>query len=171
MSGSGLSVVLPNMIEFIPTLVAFTIVAIILYKFGWPKFDDILNKRADKISSDLKSAEDNKLKSQQVYNDNLAKISDAENKANDILAKSKKAAEKMNDKLAQDAKVKADYYHQKATSAIQAEKKLAISEIEQNAVELSMYALSEFVSKDLDDKKHREIIEKYIKQAGSFSKS
>ena len=38
----GISAILPDMAEFIPMLIAFIILWIILAKFGWPMFGDII---------------------------------------------------------------------------------------------------------------------------------
>ena len=39
---AGISAILPDMLEFIPMLVAFIILLIILGKFVWPKFEGML---------------------------------------------------------------------------------------------------------------------------------
>ena len=54
----GIQAILPEMSEFIPMLVAFIILWIVLAKFGWPVFDKMLEKRANSIRDDLKNAEE-----------------------------------------------------------------------------------------------------------------
>ena len=56
--GGGVEAILPKMNEFIPMLVAFIILWVILAKFGWPVFDRMLEKRANTIRDDLKNAEE-----------------------------------------------------------------------------------------------------------------
>ena len=50
----GLSAILPDMAEFIPMLIAFIILWIILAKFGWPMFAGMLEKRESTIREALK---------------------------------------------------------------------------------------------------------------------
>ncbi len=50
--------ILPEMSEFIPMLVAFIILWIVLAKFGWPVFDKMLEKRANTIATTSKNAEE-----------------------------------------------------------------------------------------------------------------
>lgn len=45
--GSGVAAILPQMDEFIPMLVAFIILWIILAKFGWPLFEGMLGQARD----------------------------------------------------------------------------------------------------------------------------
>ena len=53
-SSGGLSAILPDMAEFIPMLVIFILLWIVLAKFGWPKFEAMLEKRemTDKAQSE-----------------------------------------------------------------------------------------------------------------------
>ena len=51
--GSGVAAILPQMDEFIPMLVAFIILWIILAKFGWPLFEGMLVKRETTIKDCL----------------------------------------------------------------------------------------------------------------------
>ena len=55
--GQGIGAILPHMDEFIPMLVAFIILWIILAKFGWPLFDGMLKKREDTIKNSLEKSE------------------------------------------------------------------------------------------------------------------
>ncbi len=49
----GISAILPDMLEFIPMLIAFIILWIILAKFGWPMFNGMLEKRENTIREAL----------------------------------------------------------------------------------------------------------------------
>ena len=52
--------------------------------------------------------------------------------------------------------------------AINQQKKAAEQDIKTQAVDIAMTAVKKFVSTDLDDKEHRKLIEKYVKEAGSL---
>ena len=62
----GIAAILPNMHEFIPMLVAFIILWIVLAKFGWPIFENMFEKRASTIRDDLQHAEDARMESQRL---------------------------------------------------------------------------------------------------------
>lgn len=72
----GLSAILPDMAEFIPMLIAFIILWIILAKFGWPMFAGMLEKRENTIREALKKSEEAQIESERVlaeYQQQLAK--------------------------------------------------------------------------------------------------
>ena len=56
-SEGGIDAILPKMNEFIPMLVAFIILWIVLAKFGWPLFDGMLVKRETTIREALEKSE------------------------------------------------------------------------------------------------------------------
>ena len=55
-SEGGIDAILPKMNEFIPMLVAFIILWIVLAKFGWPLFDGMLVKRETTIREALEKS-------------------------------------------------------------------------------------------------------------------
>ena len=59
----GISAILPDMAEFIPMLIAFIILWIILAKFGWPMFAGMLEKRENTIREALKKSEEAQIES------------------------------------------------------------------------------------------------------------
>lgn len=64
--GQGIGAILPHMDEFIPMLVAFIILWIILAKFGWPLFDGMLKKREDTIKNSLEKSEEARQESERL---------------------------------------------------------------------------------------------------------
>ena len=64
--GSGVAAILPQMDEFIPMLVAFIILWIILAKFGWPLFEGMLVKRETTIKDALEQSEKARVESERV---------------------------------------------------------------------------------------------------------
>ena len=63
-SEGGIDAILPKMNEFIPMLVAFIILWIVLAKFGWPLFDGMLVKRETTIREALEKSEQARIESQ-----------------------------------------------------------------------------------------------------------
>ena len=61
---AGIAAILPQMDEFIPMLVAFLILLAILAKFGWPMFNEILEKRETTIREALEKSEQARIESE-----------------------------------------------------------------------------------------------------------
>ena len=53
--------------EFIPMLVAFIILWIVLAKFGWPLFEGMLNKREETIKNSLEKSEEHDRKANDFW--------------------------------------------------------------------------------------------------------
>ena len=89
----GIEAILPEMSEFIPMLVAFIILWIVLAEFGWPVFDKMLEKRANTIRDDLKNAEEARQESERVLAEYQQQLAEAKVQASKIVADAKKAGE------------------------------------------------------------------------------
>ncbi len=168
MESSGISVILPNMIEFIPMLIAFIIVAIVLWKFGWPKFEGMLETRKNKIEEDLKESEAKRVEAEKLLEEYKTRLKDAEAHADEILKEAKAQGVEVGKSLREEAKKQADAATEKAAQTIEQRKKAAEHEIKMQAVEVAVTAMRKFLSNDLSDDEHRKIIEKYVNDAGSL---
>lgn len=168
MESSGIQVILPNMIEFIPMLIAFIIVAIVLWKFGWPKFEGMLENRKSKIESDLKVSEEKRIEAEKIVEDYKKKLEDAENRADEILKEAKISSSEIGKKIEDDAKLQAKSTTEKALLSIEQQKKAAEHDIKVQAVDIAFSAVQKFVSNDMTDEQHRKLIEKYVNEAGSL---
>jgi hypothetical protein len=78
---TGIGAILPQMDEFIPMLVAFIVIAIILGKFGWPAFDNVLKKREATIRESLEKSEAARIESERVLEEYKAELADAKKQA------------------------------------------------------------------------------------------
>ena len=56
-----------------------------------------------------------------------------------------------------------------AKAAIEAEKKQAISELQATVADTSVDVAARLIGEDLTEGEHRAIIERYVKEAGSFN--
>lgn len=168
MESSGIQVILPNMIEFIPMLIAFIIVAIVLAKFGWPKFEGMLEKRKSSIETALKESEEKRVQAEELLEEYKQKLIDAENEADEIVSNAKTTSLELGSKIEQSARENAERTAEKAQLSIDQKQKAAEHELKSQAVDVAMSVVKKFVSNDLTDDQHRQIIEKYIKEAGSL---
>ena len=156
--GSGVAAILPQMDEFIPMLVAFIILWIILAKFGWPLFEGMLVKRETTIKDALEQSENARVESERVLAEYKRQLEETKAQSAQIIADAKKTGEA----------VKADITA-KAQAAIEADKKAAIAELQGSVADLSVAVASRLIGEDLNDDEHRKIIERYVNEAGSFN--
>ena len=91
--GSGVAAILPQMDEFIPMLVAFIILWIILAKFGWPLFEGMLVKRETTIKDALEQSENARVESERVLAEYKRQLEEAKAQSAQIIADAKKTGE------------------------------------------------------------------------------
>ena len=155
--GSGVAAILPQMDEFIPMLVAFIILWIILAKFGWPLFEGMLVKRETTI------------KDARVLAEYKRQLEETKAQSAQIIADAKKTGEAVKADITAKAQAEAAGMIEKAHAAIEADKKAAIAELQGSVADLSVAVASRLIGEDLNDDQHRKIIERYATEAGSFN--
>lgn len=165
----GLSAILPDMAEFIPMLIAFIILWIILAKFGWPMFNAMLEKRENTIRDALKKSEEAKIESERVLAEYKQQLADAKAEATQIVADARETGEAVKADLHAKAQAEAAEMIAKAKTTIEAEKKAAIAELQASIADTSVDVAAKLIGNDLTEGEHRAIIEKYVKEAGSFN--
>lgn len=167
--GGGVEAILPKMNEFIPMLVAFIILWVILAKFGWPVFDRMLEKRANTIRDDLKNAEEARQESERLLEEYKQQLAEAKAEASRIVSDAKKTGEDVKADITAKAQQEAADMIEKAHAAIEAEKKTAVSELQASVADLSVAVAGKLIGNDLSDEQHRAMIKRYVEEAGSFN--
>ncbi len=165
----GLAVILPDMLEFIPMLVAFIILWIILAKFGWPMFAGMLEKRENTIREALKKSEEAKVESERVLAEYKAQLADAKAQSAQLIADARAAGDAVKLDITNKAQAEAADIIAKAKTTIEAEKQQAITELRSSVADLAVDVAGRLIGNDLSESEHRAIIERYVKEAGSFN--
>lgn len=165
----GIGVLLPNMAEFIPMLVAFLVLLFVLGKFGWPKFAAMLEKREENIRDSLEKSEAARIESERVLEEYKQQLAEAKLQAQQIVTDAKKAGEAAQADITAKAQEEATTMIAKAKAAIEVEKKAAIAELQSSVADTSIAVASKLIGEDLDDDEHRKIIERYVNEAGNLN--
>lgn len=168
-ASGGISAILPDMMEFIPMLVAFVILWIILAKFGWPMFAGMLEKRENTIREALKKSEEAQIESERVLAEYKTQLADAKTQSAQIIADARATGDAVKADITAKAQAEAADMIAKAKTAIEAEKKQAMAELQASIADTSVDVAKRLIGEDLTDAEHRAIIERYVKEAGSFN--
>ncbi len=165
----GISAILPNMAEFIPMLIIFILLWVVLAKFGWPKFEAMLEKREQTIKESLEKSEAARVESERVLEEYKRQLEEAKSQAAHIIADAKKTGESVKADITNKAQAEAANMVEKARLAIETEKKAAVAELQGSVADMSIAIASRLIGEDLSDDEHRAIIERYVNEAGSFN--
>ena len=166
---AGISAILPQMDEFIPMLVAFIILWIILAKFGWPLFEGMLNKREETIKNSLEKSEEARQESERLLAEYREQLEGAKAQAQQILNNAKLSGDALEKEITAKAQAEADAIIDKARAAIEQEKENAIKELQASMADTSIAVASRLIGEDFSDDEHRKLIERYVKEAGSLN--
>jgi F-type H+-transporting ATPase subunit b len=165
---TGVALILPDMVETVPMLIAFIVLVIVLWKFGWPMFEAMLEKREKTIAEALQKSEEARIESERVLAEYQKQLADAKAQASKLIADAKETGEAVRADITRQAQEEAAAMIEKARVAIEAEKQAAMADLQNSVADLSVDVASRLVSNDLNDAEHRAIIERYINEAGSF---
>ena len=166
-SPSGPDLLLPKPAEFIPALIAFLIIWLIMAKLAWPSILGMMEKRQQQIQDDLDSAETSQAKAAaeaQSYEDKLV---DANRKAEEIISEAKKEAEEERSQILAKAQHEASDIIAKAHGAVDSERRKATIELSSSVVDLSVEIASKIIGNDLTEDQQRRLAEKYLAEVSA----
>ena len=165
-SAVGPDILIPKMAEFIPALIAFIIIWVILAKLVWPSVLEMMEKRQQKIQDDLDAAERSKIEAAEEAKSYEAKILDAHHEADAIVAKAKKEAEEVRTAVLAKAQREAADIIAKAHGAVDSERHKAMIELSGSVVDLSVEIATKIIGESLSDADQRKLAEKYLAEVG-----
>ena len=165
---TGISVLLPDMAEFVPMLLAFIIVIFILAKFGFPVLEGIIKQREDNIKDALEKSETARVEAERVLEEYKEQLSSARQEATAIIAEAKQQGELVRADLTKKAQDEADGIVEKAREAIESEKKAAIAQLQASVADLTVAVAAQVIGEDFSDADHRKLIERNIAKVGNL---
>lgn len=155
-----------SLIEIVLAIVNFLILLAVLYKFLYHPLLGMLEKRADTVRNNIETAENVKAEAYQMKEDISAELNASRQKAQDIIAQATKVGDETKTQIVSSAKEEAAKIIAKAQAEINDEKEKALAEIRDEAASLAIMAASKLIQRSLDDADHKQLVDKYIQEAG-----
>lgn len=166
---AGADILLPKPAEFIPALIAFLVIWLIMAKVAWPAIIQTLDARQERIEGDLKAAEDAKEQAEAKVRSYDERIAAAERKADEIIAEAKRDAEVMRADMIAKAQEESQAIIGKARGVIDAERAKAMQELSGSIVDLSVEIATKVIGDGLDIEQQRALAIKYLSEVGSLN--
>ena len=163
--GVGADILIPKPAEFIPALIAFLIIWIVLAKLVWPQVLQMMDKRQQKIQDDLDAAAKSKQEAAEQAKGYEDKLVEAHREAEAIIAKAKKEAEEERSHVLAKAQREAADIIAKAHGAVDSERHKAMIELSGSVVDLSVEIATKIIGNDLSEQ--RKLAEKYLAEVGA----
>lgn len=164
---SGADLLLPKPAEFIPALIAFLVIWVILAKLAWPSILGMMEKRQQKIQDDLDAAAKEKAAAEEERRQYEAQIANARKEAGEIIAKAKREAEEERSRILAKAQEDAAATVAKSHDAVSSERRKAMIELSGSVVDLAVEISSKIIGNDLSEDAQRKLAEKYLAEVSA----
>lgn len=166
LAASAFDILVPKPAEFIPALVAFIVIWVILAKLVWPTVLKTLDARQQTIQNNLDAAEQAKVEAAEALKKAEAAVDEAQIQADDIVAEAKKTAEASRAAIIEKANADAKQITDRARENIDAERNAAMAELVDQAADLAVDLASKIIGEHLDVETQKRLIEKSLAEAG-----
>lgn len=147
---------------FVWVTIAFLIVFYVLAKKVFPKLEETLADREQRIREDLEKAETTKQEAEKVLEDYKARVSQAREESNKILEEARATAETARKELVTRAEGEARLIVDKAQKDLSGERDRAMSELQAQLAQWSTAIASRIVERELNPEVQKELVESFI---------
>jgi F-type H+-transporting ATPase subunit b len=147
-------------------MITFALLVWFTMKYVWPPLMQALEERKKKIADGLASAEKGKHEMELAEKRATALLREAKDQAADIVNLAQKRANEVVEESKQSAKDEGERIVAAAKAEIERELQQAKEGLRQQVAVLAISAAEQILQKEVDQKKHREIIDNLGKQLG-----
>ncbi|MGB9696471.1 MAG: F0F1 ATP synthase subunit B [Ignavibacteria bacterium] len=158
----------PNPGLIIWTIIIFTLLLILLWKFTWKPLLTALHNREEKIRKDIEDAERYSAEAKQIYEENKKVLAEANSNAQKILLESRNLANKIREEIINKANEEAHKILAQAKEDIERQKESALESIKNEVSHIAIKIAEKIIEENLDENKQRKLIEGFLNQ---FSKN
>ena len=166
---SGADILIPKMGEFIPALIGFVVIFVVLSKFAWPRVLSSLEAREDKIAGDIAAAEAARAEANEQLEAYKAKLAGAQSDADAILDEARSLAAAAKARIVDDANKQASDIIARGREVVESERRAAMVDLTDSIANISVSAASKIIDKNLDTASQRKLVEKYLDEVGGFN--
>ncbi len=157
-----------NLGYLISQIINFMLLLVLLRIFLYKPIVNMLDRRREKIKSDLEEAETARSQAETAKQEYEKQLEEAREERRSILAQAKEQAEKTREEILAKARTEAQELVSRAEEDMAALRSQALSGAEDQIVELALAAAGKLVGESLDDKAHRRLIQDFISEVGDL---
>ena len=152
--------------NFILIAGSFILLLVLIKKFAWSNITSIFEERAEKIATDIDSAEQARQKAEALAQKREDELVGSRKEAKTIIENAKETAEQSKASILADAKLEAGRLKEKANQEIAQNKVEALQSVKDEVADLTVSLAGKIISQNLDGYAHKELIDQYIDQLG-----
>jgi len=156
--------VVPNLTLLIQD-VAFFLLLFLIARYLYRPIMQVLEARTKRIQDGLRAAEEARKDREAAQQEYQLRMEAARREGQALLDRIAKQGEDLRKELEAKAREQAEALIARARAEIQQEREKAVQDLREQVADLAVMAASRIIGDSLDAKKHRELIERTIKEA------
>ena len=164
-----MAVLLASLIDVNPgliawTLITFILVMIVLSRVAWKPILGLIEEREKAIVDAIDAAKKERAEAERLLAEQKSAIADARREAAEMMAKNRDEVAKFREELMAKSKKEADDLLANARRTIDEERVKAVADVKKTAVDLVLAATAKLLGTQLDESKHRQLVNEYIEK-------
>ena len=163
--------IIPLTSELLVSLVSFAVLFVVMWKFALPPITKMLDERAEKIKESLSKAEETRMEAERLLDEYKSQLAEARLESNRVIEQGRKVAETMKDEIVAKANEEREAILARAREEIQAEKRVALAELQSSVADLSVAVAGRIIGSTLSASDHAALIEKSVAEVGSLNEN
>ena len=154
----------PNVGLAIWTIVTFVIVLLVLRRFAWKPILASMEAREAGIRRLIDDAEAAREEADRLLEEYNRRLAEARAEGQKLVAEAKEAGERVRAETLDRARAEAEAIVARAGAEIDLERRKALAEIRERAVDLAIGAAERVLEESLNEERHRRVAEDYLKE-------
>ena len=143
-------------------VINFFVLLWLLKRFLYEPMTNMLDKRKNKIESDLEEAKEKKKEARELKKKYENELKNARQEAQEIVENAEERGKKKAEEIVENAREEAQRIKERNEAEIEQAKEEALSELRTEVSSISIMVASKFLKEKLDEKEHKELINQYI---------
>jgi len=140
---------------------------LVLRKLAWKPLLGAVEERERTIAESLKRANQAREEAERLLEQQQKKFARTQEEIQAMLKETKELAQKMREEIIAQARADASKLIERAKQDIEKERQMAMQALKKEVANMVVYATARLIQSQLDEKKHREIIDQYIESFGN----
>ncbi len=158
----------PSLIVY---LVNFLLLLGILYLFAYKRILNTMDQRSQRIKESLEAADRAREDAARAQEEMKKQMDVSRRESAVLLEEARRAADRFREEERVRAQQEVQAFIEKARADIRRERDVAVDEVRQHFAALAITAAERIISRSLDRRAHKELIEQVLKESEELSKS
>lgn len=146
----------------IVTMVAFVLLLLVVKRFAWTAYMNMLTQRRQMIENDLTSAAEDREIAAQARKEAKELLANARQESNQIILAAKKQSLQIQDNMIKEAKEEVEQMLHAAKTEISQERSRTMNELKTELSDIAIEIAEKVLHREVTDQDHRQLIDEFI---------